>query len=69
MVVLLVGQALFVSLIVSGRFLTRQKKFWFLFACLACAGFPFGTMLGVSTIIGLAGRLVKGLYGKRLGDF
>jgi hypothetical protein len=45
------GQALSISVIVSGRFLKQRKHYMFSFimACLACAAFPFGTILGVFT--------------------
>jgi hypothetical protein len=60
------GQALSVSVIVSGRFLKQRKNYMFSFvlACLACAAFPFGTVLGVFTIIVLSRPTVKVLYGR-----
>jgi len=60
----LVGQALAVSTIMSGRFLARRKRYWFVFviACLQCALFPFGTVLGVFTIIVLSRESVKELF-------
>ena len=60
------GQALSISVIVSGRFLKQRKNymFSFVFACLACAAFPFGTILGVFTIIVLSRPSVKALYGR-----
>jgi hypothetical protein len=62
----LLGQALSISLIVSGRFLKQRKNYLFSFilACLACAAFPFGTILGVFAIIVLARPSVKELYGR-----
>mgnify|MGYP000005018933 CR=1 FL=1 len=60
------GQALSISVIVSGRFLKQRRNymFSFIFACLACAAFPFGTILGVFTIIVLSRPTVKALYGR-----
>lgn len=60
----LVGQALAVSIIMSGRFLSQRKRYWFVFviACLQCALFPFGTVLGVFTIIVLSRESVKELF-------
>ncbi|CAA6676450.1 MULTISPECIES: hypothetical protein [unclassified Lentimonas] len=60
------GQALSISVIVSGRFLKQRKNymFSFVFACLACVAFPFGTILGVFTIIVLSRPSVKALYGR-----
>jgi hypothetical protein len=62
----LLGQALSISVIVSGRFLKQRKYYMFSFimACLACAAFPFGTILGVFTIIVLARPSVKAIYGR-----
>ncbi len=61
----LVGQAISVSVILSGRFLKQRKHYWFSFvlACIACTFMPFGTVLGVLTIIVLSRDSVKALYG------
>ncbi|PXA05361.1 hypothetical protein DDZ13_00405 [Coraliomargarita sinensis] len=61
----LLGQAVSISVVVSGRFLRQRKHYWFSFvlACLACTFMPFGTVLGVLTIIVLSRDSVKGLYG------
>lgn len=60
----LLGQAIAVCLILSGRFLKKRKNytFSFVFACIACAVFPFGTLLGVFTIIALSKEPVKRMY-------
>jgi hypothetical protein len=60
----LIGQALAVSTIMSGRFLGQRKRYWFVFviACIQCALFPFGTVLGVFTIITLSRESVKELF-------
>ena len=61
----LVSQAVSISVILSGRFLKQRKHYWFSFvlACIACTFVPFGTVLGVFTIIVLSRESVKGLYG------
>lgn len=61
----LIGQAIAVSIILSGRFLKQRKRYWFSFvlACIACAFMPFGTVLGVLTIIVLSRDSVKAIYG------
>lgn len=68
----LMGQAFSISIIVSGRFLKRRKNYLFSFilACLSCAFFPFGTLLGVFTVIVLSKEPVKELFRKQksLGD-
>lgn len=60
----LTGQALAVSTILSGLFLARRTRYWFVFvvACIQCALLPFGTVLGVFTIITLSRESVKALF-------
>jgi hypothetical protein len=62
----LFAQAISISVIVSGRFLKQRKNYLFSFilACLACAAFPFGTILGIFTIIVLSRPSVKAIYGR-----
>lgn len=62
----LAGQTLAVSTILSGRFLAQRTRYWFIFviACLQCSLFPFGTALGVLTIITLSRETVKELFNK-----
>ena len=61
----LIGQAIAVCMILAGRFIARRKRYWFIFimACIECALFPFGTVLGVFTIITLSRESVKTLFG------
>jgi hypothetical protein len=60
----LAGQAMAVCTILSGRFIARRTRYWFIFvmACLQCALFPFGTVLGVFTIVLLSRETVKSLF-------
>lgn len=62
----LIGQAISISVIVSGRYLHQRKNYMFSFvlACIACMFVPFGTVLGVFTIIVLSRESVKMLYGR-----
>lgn len=62
--VFVLGQAVAVSIIVSGRFLKQRRNYWFSFvlACIACTFMPVGTVLGVFTIIVLSRDSVKALY-------
>ncbi|MEO0796530.1 MAG: hypothetical protein AAFX93_15275 [Verrucomicrobiota bacterium] len=62
----LLGQAIAISVIISGRFIKRRKNYLFSFvlACIVCAFVPFGTVLGVFTIIVLSRDSVKNLYGR-----
>jgi hypothetical protein len=59
------GQAIAGCVIASGRFLKQRKNYTFSFiiACFSCAAFPFGTILGVFTIIVLSRDSVKRIYG------
>jgi hypothetical protein len=63
----LVGLALSICILITGRSITRRKHYWFSFvvACVECIFMPFGTVLGVFTIIVLARESVKRLF---LGD-
>jgi len=60
----LLGQSLAVSMLVAGRFLSKRKRYTFAFvvACLECLFMPFGTVLGVFTIIVLSRESVKTLF-------
>ncbi|MGJ8678409.1 MAG: hypothetical protein ACSHX0_12900 [Akkermansiaceae bacterium] len=62
----LIGQACAICIIFSGHFIAKRKNYTFSFviACLLCAFFPFGTILGVFTIILLTKEPVKVLYGR-----
>jgi hypothetical protein len=58
----LVGQSLAICIVIAGRFLARRKGYLFVFvvACCECLFMPFGTVLGVFTIILLSRESVKG---------
>ncbi|PCJ56297.1 MAG: hypothetical protein COA79_19200 [Planctomycetota bacterium] len=60
----LIGQAISISIIYSGRCLHKKKKYMFSFvlACIACTFAPFGTILGIFTIIVLSRDSTKKLY-------
>ena len=62
----LVCQGVSICIIISGRFIAKQKKYLFSFisGCIECAFFPFGTVLGVFTIVILSRDSVKKLYGR-----
>jgi len=67
---ILLGWALAISLAVSGYFLSKKTKYLF---CLVVAGIsciftPFGTVLGVFTIIVLMRPSVKKLFNYSIGD-
>lgn len=58
------AQAISISVIVSGHFLKKRKNYLFSFilACVACLFVPFGTILGIFTIIVLSRDSVKRIY-------
>lgn len=60
----LLFQAVSICIIISGRCLhkRRRRTFSFVIACIACAWMPFGTLLGVFTLIVLSRESVKHLY-------
>jgi len=64
----LMGQALSISMIISGRYLSKRRKYMFSFivACIACMLIPFGTVLGIFTIIVLSKESVKQLYDRAI---
>ncbi len=58
------GWALGGCLIAAGRFIARRKKYMFCFvvAIISCIFSPFGTVLGVFTLIVLSRPSVKALF-------
>ncbi len=60
-VFILLGLAYAICLINTGRFLARRKHYLFclIMGCLSCISFPFGTILGVFTIIVINRQSVK----------
>ncbi|WP_309398429.1 hypothetical protein [Cerasicoccus maritimus] len=64
LVFFLLGQALAISLILSGRQLKRRRgyNFSFVVACINCVAFPIGTALGAITLIVLMRPSVKAIY-------
>ena len=61
---LCVGTALAVGLILSGRFLAQRRNYWYcmIVAGLCCLFTPFGTVLGIMTILVLNRPSVKALF-------
>ena len=62
--IILCGWSLAVCLIIAGSFLSRRKHYTFCFviACISCLLMPYGTVLGVYTIIVLMRPTVKELF-------
>ena len=60
----LVGQSLAICIIIAGRFLAQRRRYPFVFvvACCECLFMPFGTVLGVFTIVLLSRESVKSAF-------
>jgi hypothetical protein len=58
------GVVFAIVLAFAGRSLSRRKHYWFAFivSCIECLFVPFGTILGVFTIIVLSRQSVKALF-------
>ena len=63
-VIILAGWAFAVLILLCGRFLSQRAKYMFCFviACLECMFMPFGTVLGVFTILVLFRPSVKAAF-------
>ena len=60
----LLGLAMAICILIAGRSLAMRKRYLFAFviACVECIFMPFGTVLGVFTIIALSRESVKALF-------
>jgi hypothetical protein len=60
----LAGLAMAICVLIAGRSLAQQRRYWFslVVACIECLFMPFGTILGVFTIIVLSRESVKTLF-------
>jgi hypothetical protein len=60
------GLMLATCVLLSGLFIAKRKRYTFCFvvACVMCAFMPFGTILGVFTILVLQRPSVKALFGR-----
>jgi hypothetical protein len=63
-VLFLIGLAMAICILIAGRALAHCKRYSFalVMACIECLFVPFGTMLGVFTIMVLSRESVKGLF-------
>lgn len=60
----LLGIAMAICILIAGRCVSRNKHYTFalVMACIECLFIPFGTILGVFTIIALSRESVKELF-------
>ena len=60
----LLGIAIAICILIAGRSLAKHRHYWFAFAiaCVECLFIPFGTILGVFTIIVRSRESVKALF-------
>ena len=63
--IILIGLAYAISVLLTGRFIAHRKHhtFCFVVACISTLFTPFGTVLGIFTIIVLLRPSVKALFG------
>ena len=63
-VLFLLGIAIAICIFIAGRCLSRRRCYSFalVMACIECLFVPFGTILGVFTIIALSRESVKALF-------
>ena len=63
-VLFLLGESFAACIFAAARCIRSRKYYWFIFvmACLQCGFFPFGTVLGVFTVIVLSRPSVKQLF-------
>lgn len=63
-VLFLLGIAMSVCILMTGRSLALRKRYTFalVMACIECLFVPFGTVLGVFTIVVLSRESVRGLF-------
>ena len=63
-VLFLAGLAMAICILIAGRSLALCKRYSFaiVMACIECLFVPFGTILGVFTIVVLSRESVKGLF-------
>ena len=66
----LLGIAIAICILIAGRSLAKHTRYWFAFvmACIECLFIPFGTILGVFTIIVLSRESVKTLFSTTAGE-
>src|SRR6266404_3034516 len=53
-----------ICILIAGRSLAKRTRYWFalVVACIECLFVPFGTILGVFTIVVLSRESVKALF-------
>ena len=63
-VLFLIGIAMAICILMTGRSLSLRKRYSFVLvmACIECLFIPFGTILGVFTIVVLSRESVRGLF-------
>jgi len=59
-----VGLVMAICILIAGRSLALRRRYTFalVIACIECLFFPFGTILGVFTIVALSRESVKALF-------
>ena len=70
MVLFVIGIAMAILILITGRSLAQCKHYSFVLvmACIECLFIPFGTILGVFTIVVLSRQSVRGLFSMAPAD-
>jgi hypothetical protein len=69
-VLFLIGLSMAICILIAGRSLALRKRYPFalVMACIECLFIPFGTILGVFTIVVLSRESVRGLFSTAAGQ-
>ena len=61
-----IGIVMAICILIAGRSLALRKRYAFalVVACIECLFIPFGTILGVFTIVALSRESIRGLFSK-----
>ena len=69
-VLFVIGIAMAICILIAGRSLALRKRYSFalVIACIECLFVPFGTILGVFTIVALSRESVRALFSKAAAE-
>jgi len=70
LVLIVIGIAMAICILIAGRSLALRKRYSFalIIACIECLFVPFGTILGVFTIVALSRESVRALFSKATAE-
>jgi hypothetical protein len=70
LVLFVIGIVMAICILIAGRSLALRKRYSFtlVIACIECLFVPFGTILGVFTIVALSRESVRALFSKAIAQ-